>query len=186
MRSSWILVMAFGMGCDIHSDEKSDSATTSTTSSTCWFCTDSGTSTPSTTSSTKTETTKDTGKPTTYYTGTGTTKEYGWLSYPFNTTTGTGDIYYYVEDCALYFEAVSSKPLDDCAECLFAVAINLGDPSVLDGFGCDDDPAMEVNQLRYGHADAGLYVQDEGGVWALVDGSSKMYGAEWYFSYVFN
>jgi hypothetical protein len=179
MRSSWILVMAFGMGCDIHSD----SATTSTPSSTCWFCIDTGTSTPPTTGSTKTETTKDTAKPTTYY-GTDTTKDYGWSSFSFNTNTGTGDIYYYVEDCALDFEAVSSKPLGDCAECLFAVAINLSDPYVMDGAGCDDDPAMEVTQLRYGHSDAGLYAQEaEGAAWVLVDGSSKMYETEWYFTY---
>jgi len=175
--------MAFSMGCGSDGDEKSDSATTSTPSSTCWFCTDTGTSSTSTTSSTKTETTKDTAKPTTYY-GTDTTKEYGWISYPFDTNTGTGDIYYYVEDCALYFEAVSSKPLGDCAECIFAVAINLGDPYVMDGAGCDDDPAMEVTQLRYGHSDAGLYAQGEGGVWTLVDGDSKVYGSEWYFTYV--
>lgn len=184
MRSSLILVMAFGMGCGSEGTEKSDSATTSTTSSTCWFCTDTATS-KGTTESTKPSTTKDTGKPsTTYYGyGTGTTKDYGWISYPFDITTGQGDVYYYVEACTLYFEATGAEQLDDCKECIFALAIDLGEPYVMEG-SCEDDVAMDVTQLRYGHSDAGLYAQGEGGVWSLVDGYSKLNGNDWSFTYL--
>ena len=186
MRSSLIVVMAFGMGCGSDEAEKSDSATTSTTSSTCWFCTDTGTSTSKgTTESTKPSTTKDTGKPsTTYYGyGTGTTKDYGWISYPFDITTGQGDVYYYVEACTVYFEATGSEQLEDCDECIFALAIDLGEPYVMEG-SCDDDAVMDVTQLRYGHSDAGLHAQGEGGVWTVVDGYSKLNGNDWSFTYL--